>query len=189
MRYYTGVGSRETPPEIMTLMTRIAGKLAREGWTLRSGGADGADWAFEEGWLDWFLNEGDKSQDVRAELFLPWAGFNLHVPGITDAGCIIHGDSEPIMQRAFQCASTIHPAWERLKPGAKKLHGRNVFQVLGKDLDTPSKFLVCWAPVDKHGVPKGGTRTAWVLAQRENIPCFNLKNEEDRRRIEKWLHL
>jgi len=44
---------------------------------------------------------------------------------------------------------------------AKKLHGRNVKQVLGDDLKTPSDFLLCWT---KEGKDVGGTRTAIVLA-------------------------
>ncbi len=48
-KFYTGVGSRETPPNILNIMTELAKKLAIEGWTLRSGGAQGADSAFERG--------------------------------------------------------------------------------------------------------------------------------------------
>ena len=47
--YYTGVGSRSTPSHILEVMTQLAKKLAIEGWTLRSGGALGADSAFEYG--------------------------------------------------------------------------------------------------------------------------------------------
>ena len=49
MKYYAGIGSRETPPEVLTLMTNIAMRLHTNGWTLRSGGAVGADTAFEKG--------------------------------------------------------------------------------------------------------------------------------------------
>ena len=48
-KFYTGVGSRSTPPHIMEVMTNLAKKLALDGWTLRSGGALGADSAFEYG--------------------------------------------------------------------------------------------------------------------------------------------
>lgn len=48
-KIYAGIGSRETPREIMDLMSRIAIKLEGEGWLLRSGGAQGADMAFEKG--------------------------------------------------------------------------------------------------------------------------------------------
>ena len=41
MKFYSGIGSRETPQDIMELMTSIAAQLARQHWTLRSGGADG----------------------------------------------------------------------------------------------------------------------------------------------------
>ena len=47
--YYAGIGSRQTPPEILNTMTKIAQALGKLGYTLRSGGADGADKAFEVG--------------------------------------------------------------------------------------------------------------------------------------------
>ncbi len=48
-KFYTGVGSRSTPAHILEIMTTLAKKLALDGWTLRSGGAAGADSAFEYG--------------------------------------------------------------------------------------------------------------------------------------------
>lgn len=47
--YYAGIGSQETPQSICDLMVEIAGWLCDEGWILRSGGARGADTAFEVG--------------------------------------------------------------------------------------------------------------------------------------------
>lgn len=52
MKIYTGIGSRNTPPDILDIMFRLAGKLASEGYVLRSGGAQGADDAFEQGAAD-----------------------------------------------------------------------------------------------------------------------------------------
>lgn len=51
MRYYAGIGSRETPEDVCRLMDQIAHELVNEWpfWMLRSGGAKGADKAFERG--------------------------------------------------------------------------------------------------------------------------------------------
>lgn len=46
MKKYAGVGSRKTPPDILGLMEAIALRLEADDYTLRSGGADGADSAF-----------------------------------------------------------------------------------------------------------------------------------------------
>lgn len=46
---YAGIGSRDTPLYIQIIMRRTALGLGRAGWTLRSGGARGADSAFIEG--------------------------------------------------------------------------------------------------------------------------------------------
>jgi hypothetical protein len=49
MRYYAGIGARNTPAEVLALMSNIGKNLSLEGMTLRSGGAKGADLAFEIG--------------------------------------------------------------------------------------------------------------------------------------------
>jgi hypothetical protein len=47
--FYAGIGSRQTPPSVCEQMTGFARRLAALGWVLRSGGAIGADQAFERG--------------------------------------------------------------------------------------------------------------------------------------------
>lgn len=42
MKAYAGIGSRETPLQILSLMEQIAMSLSKVGFTLRSGYADGA---------------------------------------------------------------------------------------------------------------------------------------------------
>lgn len=44
---YAGIGSRETPMEVLELMTKASTWLGSKGYTLQSGGAIGADMAFE----------------------------------------------------------------------------------------------------------------------------------------------
>lgn len=46
-KYYAGIGSRETPAAVLQRMTKCADYLREQGYTLRSGGAMGADRAFE----------------------------------------------------------------------------------------------------------------------------------------------
>ena len=68
MRFYTCVGSRETPNHICDEMCKIGECLAGKGFRIRSGHADGADYAFERG--------AKKACDV----YLPWATFNRNLP-------------------------------------------------------------------------------------------------------------
>lgn len=49
MNYYAGIGSRETPNKVCHAMTVLAKHMAKQRYVLRSGGARGADTAFEEG--------------------------------------------------------------------------------------------------------------------------------------------
>lgn len=147
--FYTGVGSRKTPPAILHLMRLLADKLASMGYTLRSGGAEGADSAFEDG-------------ATAKEIYRP-------------------EDATPM---ALKMAAAVHPKWGYCSGYAKRLHARNCFQVLGRELDTPSCMLICWTPDGATcaaectfvpgGVSTGGTATAIRLAELHDVPVRNL---------------
>lgn len=189
MKYYTGVGSRETPANILTLMEEVGFKLASQGWTLRSGGAIGADKAFEDGMFRFAGLDGPWSW-TPAELYLPWAGYEDHYKYSHGGLNILPSDIKLTDERiAKGMAEAIHPAWSACKQGAKKMHTRNVFQVLGKTLDAPSKMLISWTRLDSKGNPKGGTATAINLAVEQigEKSVFNLAKAEDFERISKWI--
>ncbi len=145
MMYYTGIGSRKTPHDVCEGMRRIAEYLDTAGFVLRSGGADGADSAFESG-------------AEHAHIFLPWKGFNGN-----------KSDLYPPTPAAFEMAAKFHPAWDKCTRGARALHARNCYQMLGQCLCEPSKFVVCW-----HD-GSGGTLQAIRIANAHDIQVFNLK--------------
>jgi len=154
---YAGVGGRKTPSDFLELFRRIGFCLAvRHNFTLRSGHAPGADLAFETGC--------DEAQGNK-EIFIPWKGFN-------QSNGILVNDAE-ILSRATRIASNIHPGWNYLSNGAKKPHQRNIFQVVGAQLNDPVDFVLCWTEKSKK---IGGTRTAIIFAENLNIPVFNFGN-------------
>jgi hypothetical protein len=163
MPHYAGIGSRETPYDICQLMTRTAFKLETMGWILRSGGANGADLAFEKG----VKNPRNK------EIYLPWPRFN-------------NSDSAHhyISDEAYQLASRYHPAWDRCTDAAKKLHARNCYQILGRYLNHPVQIVLCWT---KDGKASGGTGQALRIAQAHNIEIVNLFHNEEINRIHEFL--
>lgn len=147
---YAGIGSRKTPPETLEDMTRIARELEYQGFTLRSGGAAGADSAFEAG----------VDRDIHKEIYLPWPGFNGR-----------YSRFDMVSDEAKRMASEYHPAWDRCSPAARKFHGRNMYQILGHELNQPCDFVLCWTP---NGEPVGGTGQALRVAQHYGIPIFNM---------------
>ena len=186
---YSGVGSRETPSNILDLMEEVGFKLASQGWTLRSGGAIGADQAFESGMFRYAGYDQPYSW-TPAEIYLPWAGYEDHHKfshgGLNILPSMIKINNESVAEGMAMAA---HPAWNACKIGARKMHTRNVFQVLGAELDKPSKMLIAWTKIDRLGKPKGGTATAITLAL-EHIGkdgVFNLNIDEDFERISKWV--
>lgn len=165
--FYTGIGSRKTPIPVRQCMMQIGQALSLHGFCLRSGAAEGADKAFEDGIR--FTPQYSLTQ--LREIYLPWSYFN-HEP--TRPGYIV-APHLPNYADAEAIAADIHPNWHACGQGAKKLHTRNVYQVLGLDLNTPSQFCLFWAPPIGHGDQvKGGTNTAVQLARQYDIPRINL---------------
>ncbi len=170
-KVYAGVGSRETPEDILAEMRRLGETLAST-HILHSGAAPGADEAFEA---------GATAVGGECRIYLPWKGFNYHSSplfGVTAA--------------ALEMAEREHPAWDRLSPAARKLHARNCNQILGDSLDEPVEFVLCWTPdgcesKKTRGRNTGGTASAIVLGEKYGRPVFNLKNEDSRARLTEYL--
>jgi len=166
--FYTGIGSRDIPFEVEFLMKRCGFMLAWLGYTLRSGGAKGSDKAFEHG-----------------------------CDQATKANCLM--DAKRIWKakhstpEAEALAGKYHGAWHLCDERARNLHGRNVFQVLGRSLSKPSEFVICYTH-DKciehstRSIKTGGTGTAISIASENDIPIFNLNIAKHKTIIEKWLH-
>lgn len=170
VKYYAGIGSRETPPDIFKLMTEIASILEVNNFILRSGAATGADTAFESGISD-FKN---------MNLFLPKPVFNDH--NWYDKGCIYINDTHPNYQAAYD-SIIIHPAGFKLSLGPRNMMIRNYFQVIGINNEPISSFVICWTPDGADGITKltsretGGTGQCIRLAAVHNIPVYNLKDK------------
>lgn len=162
--YITGVGSRKVKPFFPNLATIISRRACELGYILRTGDAIGMDRGFREGVIDTSLKH------VYSAKKLPWA---------------IHGPSCELWDEAIAIVSAIHPAWHKCDPYTRMLHGRNVFQVIGEDLNTPSELYVCYAPplgTDRKAV-SGGTNTSYQVARDWGIPIFNIYFKEDFNRL------
>lgn len=175
---YAGIGSRKTPPSILRVMREFAAEAARLGWTLRSGGAGGADETFEN---------AAAAAGGTVECFHPWPGFRAD-----ERARPIRPTLERPTHAALALAADVHPAWSRLSRGARALQARNAHQVLGADLHTPSDVVVCWTPdgsLDGSSRESGGTGQALRIAARHGVPVLNLARAEHRRMVDSLLQV
>lgn len=186
--YYTGIGSRETPPKVLKYMTYLGEQLADK-MILRSGKAGGADEAFQLG-----VEKKQKQKGfeyVSAQIFTPWRNFKN--PNLSDQWDLSLDFVEEIagkkgIEIQTHWLKEIHPAFDNLSQGAMKLHLRNMNQIVGLQATSPclSRFVVYYA-TEKNGHVKGGTATAVNLARKFEIPTFNLLFEEDKINLVKFL--
>jgi hypothetical protein len=153
-----------TPPNILSLMQELGELFANAGWTLRSGGASGADTAFEEG--------ADRVRGSK-EIYEPWPGFSKRAGAMPTR----------VSPQALALAASVHPRWSSLSSGPQKLHARNCYQILGGSLSSPVDFVICWTADGLESEAartrtSGGTATAVVLAERSGVLVYNLKNQQ-----------
>lgn len=163
----TGVGTREPPhqsADLRAIIKLFTDWCNRHNHTLRSGGAEGMDLWFERCWT------GPKSIYIAWEGFEPYKGATRRYHGVDGA---VNPENFANYARARTIAQRVHPKWSAMKRGGKSLHSRNVYQVLGDDLASPSDIIVYYAKIDGDSV-SGGTRTAVELSREYNIPEFNL---------------
>lgn len=155
---YAGIGSRETPSEVLKQMTEIAKELESRGYTLNTGitfggKKEGADKAFSDG-------------ATKKNLFSP--------------------EKQGSRKKEQAIAKEIHPKPEALSEGGLKLMARNTNQIFGDDLDTPVDFVLFYAKEDISNPlrPQGGTGQAVEIARRKGIPTINMADTNWRNQLE-----
>jgi len=176
-KYFTMIGSRQTPENVCEALAELALTYTRKGWIGRSGGADGADTCLED---------GSAHPTGNIEVYLPWRSFNGRS---SDGKTYFDVSGWESSVEAHTMASELHPAWNRVSFGARKLHARNIYQILGKDLATPSDCVICYArPIGDKGYVSGGTATAVKIAIDKGIPVFNLWYRDSFRKAMEFLN-
>lgn len=143
---YAGIGSRKIPENVLSLIVELASFLCSKNFILRSGGAIGADLAFEKGC--------DTVLSTRKEIY----------------------KTKTVTSEALDLTKELLGSehWNNCDEPARKLHARNIQLILGLDLKVPVKFIICWT----DQINRGGTRTSVLIAEKHNIPVFNLYDQE-----------
>lgn len=173
IKYYTGVGSRETPEAITDIMSDLALALFGLDYHLRSGRAEGSDYAFQRGAEFGTLNDTHKL--VKQDIYIPNERFNKCFGNLG----AINPNKLDNYEEAEQLMWDIHPKGKHLRGFAREAHIRNMYQVLGNDLKTPSDFVLCYSVMER-GRPTGGTASAYNLAKLYKIPVYNFYVESEK---------
>lgn len=161
---YAFMGNRDTPPDVLETMKRIATKLNEIGYTLRSDGGDVPGNVLEAG--EW-----------RKEVHLPWKAFNEKTSTLNYS-----------QKEAYELAKLFHPAWDGLKPAIQAFMARNARVVLGKDLKSPVMFMVCWSQDGAETLSEKSSRTGNVghplaIAAALGVCIFNLAKPDAETRL------
>ena len=185
---YAGIGSRETPQEVLDVMTQAAKYLDDLGYTLNTGKT------YPTSLNDYFIKtvhkgnrqaaeEAFKAKQAETERLTKLYGNKV---GMDEEGADrafsagaskknLFSPMDKISDREMKVGEEIHPNWSALSSGAAKLMARNSNQVFGAKLDTPIDFVIFYAKETTNPLrPAGGTGQAVEMARRKGIPTINM---------------
>lgn len=146
------IGSRETPPSVLSWMTNAGRVLALEGHTIVSGNAPGADQAWARG--------VNAVEPRKVELRLPWDEFEYRA---IVAGNVLHVGADA---DARELAAKLHIRWASLHSGAQALLARDVMIV------RDAAAVLGWPNRAKLG--GGGTGFAFKVARHLKVPVYDV---------------
>lgn len=166
---FTIIGNRDVPEHARVKYVPIVKALLKAGHEGRSGGAKGMDYVLTQA-IEELMTEG--LTGFKASVYIPTRQFNDLQWG--KLGHRVHyvkwfKNYDKAVELAGQC----HPAWHHCDDYSRSMHARNVYEILGTDLNTPSDFVLCYAKTNRNGVVIGGTGTAIKLAQCHSVPVYN----------------
>lgn len=181
--FYTGIGSRTTPLYIMYMLSEIAIILEQQGYVLRSGCAFGADAAVEDALI---------YPQNTSEIYIPNKTYPKNAKTNLKSNYIVPQDkfgnsSNSLYREAMRIIHShgiIGRSWENCKEYIMNFHNASIFQVLGLDLKTPSKFTIAYTAngektPEETGINTGGSTTAIHISYVYNVNVFNLGNDND----------
>ena len=166
---FTIIGNRDAPVYERDKYVPIVKFLLHAGHIGRSGGAVCMDDVLTQAVKE-LLAEGNS--DIKAEIYLPKKYFNGLASGDLN-GRVMNASEFSNLPEATELASKLHAAWYYCDAWSRSLHSRNMYEIKGKDLNTPADFVLTYAKTNRNGAIMRGTATAAALATSLNIPIFN----------------
>jgi hypothetical protein len=180
------IGSRKTPQTVCDALEEYAVELLTLGYHGVSGGAPGPDTALSNAIYRMSVDTGYPGAEFGT-IWLPDHHFNGFAHGDLGGACRNAMLERTIRNEAARLARDIHGGWHNLTRFMRQLHARNVYQILGPELNEPVEFVLCSAYTTRSGVVKGGTATAVKIAKMHGVPVINLLDKDGFDEIDKKL--
>ncbi len=179
---YAGIGSRETPDEVLEVMTKAAQWLASKGYKLQTGYKRKTGDRIKEEGADKAFSIGAKNK----ELFGPDMANDKTIAIAHEVYPNLKGMWEYTYNKWVETVGETKA--KEYADGAINLQARNTFQVFGASLDTPVDFVLFYAEETSNPLrPKGGTGQAVEMARRKGIPTINMMDKNWRKQLEEVL--
>lgn len=211
----TFIGSRSTDDFYLELIRQLAYAAAERNHIVRSGHADGCDLAAEKGVLDYFID--NEKPVTNLEVYLPWEGFNKYIDEElrtvlgTELTYLISiqkvtknpnhgiqfGEPKEVLtyldtyEDAKELMAKIHPNIGALSIGGQALHTRNIYQILGVNMKTPSDYVVCYAEpkfITKERVPNVVNEETHVKKLLSQLRSRRWDNLEEKKKNLGYIH-
>lgn len=168
---YASLGSNDTPPAVLKLMTRIAEVMFKRGLVLRCSEVNAADRAFIAGasgkWFSFVpgpnIDETLDNPDAKYEPYSDWAIPSDITPSSSDFAFA------KSLDKGFVFLNTAQKRWAII--GNSLIHGL--------DRESVARMLIVWSQPGDH------CEWAMKVAVKAGVPVYNLANASHRNLFEK----
>lgn len=181
------IGSRKTPATLCEALEEIAVEFLCHGCFGVSGGADGPDMSLTRA-IQRMITDTGLPGATFGTIWLPDERFNGLRHGDLGGACRNAGRERTFVNKAAGLARDVHGGWHNLSKFARKLHARNVYQILGPEIDAPVDYVICAAETTRSGNVKGGTATAVKIATLYGIPIINISQPDGFEKVDELLY-
>lgn len=168
---FAGIGPRDTPLDVLPVMTAMGKMFADLGWIGVSGFATGPDQA----WLQ-------DIPETQQEVWLPWWTYNdareYHDPHGRFNKISVTSEIHQVAKDHYKGYKP-NQTWDELSNGSKLLFARNVAIMARDTLDTAVNLVAYWQSPEGEAKIGGGTNHAVRVAKTIHIPCFNIYHDHE----------
>lgn len=167
---YAAISNDNAPPHVVEQFKKIVLDMEARGYTMRTSGNKGVEEIIE-------------SLVSSKEVHVAWKGFNQRETQFTR-----------VDKAAIELVGTLHPAFNDLKDSVKTIIARYAHVILGKDLKSPVRCVVCWTEDGAESAKEKTAKTGYCgtpiqIASNARVPIFNLKNDNAIYRLNNFLEI
>ena len=159
MNVYSVTGSMHMESKAYAILSNISIQLLNDNWLCR------------------ICRDNAPIEDIFYETYHNGLSINIDIFTINNTRTLSN------FNKAEELVYKYYPYPDRLEEykSLKYYYARNLYKILGRDLNSPSKIIIAYYPPERESMET-------IIAKAYNIPILNLAKPNHRKALEEYIH-